>query len=78
MNNLGDLNELLFKQIRRLDNEELKGVDLEEEVKRGKAIEGISTRIIENANTVLKAEKMKDDMWNADAKLPKMLGGENE
>ena len=73
MKSLGDLNELLFRQMERLDQVSTDKEEINAEIKRSKAIEGISKNIIENANVILKAEKFKDDKWNADAKLPKLL-----
>lgn len=71
--NLGDLNQYLFKQLKRLDDEELKGEELKEEMDRSAAVAKVATTIVNNANLILQAQKFKDDKWNADAELPKML-----
>lgn len=76
-NTLGDLNNHLFMQLERLNDEDLKGEALQEEIVRAKAISDISKNIISNAAVVLNAQKMINDgnKINADAKLPKMLEG---
>jgi len=74
-NTLGDLNNHLFEQLERLNDESLKGEALEEEIKRAKAITSIATQIINNGNLVLEAKKWFDDRMDADADMPKMLEG---
>ena len=74
-NTLGDLNNHLFAQLERLDDEEMKGEKLIEEINRAKMITGVAQQIISNADLTLRAIKAKDDFINADAKMPKMLEG---
>lgn len=74
-NSLGDLNNVLFEQLERLNDESLKADDLKEEISRAKAVADISSKVISNGNLVLEAAKFNDDRWDADAKLPKMLEG---
>ncbi|MEM0953331.1 MAG: hypothetical protein AAGI24_04245 [Pseudomonadota bacterium] len=75
-NKLSDLNDHLFTQLERLNEEGLKGEKLEEEIERGKAIAGISRGIIDNAKLVLDAEKMKRE-GPGGAALPAMLSGDS-
>jgi hypothetical protein len=74
-NTLGDLNNHLFAQLERLNDEELKGDALQEEITRAKAINSVASQIIANGSLVLEAERLNDERLNADAKLPKMLEG---
>lgn len=74
-NTLGDLNNHLFAQLERLNDEDLKGEALKEEMDRAKSIGYVAKQIIDNASLVLEAQKMMDDKMNADLKLPKMLEG---
>ncbi|WP_428909433.1 hypothetical protein [Niallia sp. Krafla_26] len=76
-NTLGDLNNHLFAQLERLSDEDVKGEQLTEELERADGVSKIATRIIQNANLVLSAQKFYDDKdrLNVDAKKPKMLEG---
>ena len=71
-NTLGDLNNHLFAEIERLGDEDLKNDELKEEIERARAISNVSTKIIENANLVLQAEKFKDERLSVDP-LPEIL-----
>jgi hypothetical protein len=56
-NKLSDLNNHLFAQLERLSDEDLKGDDLQAEIKRANAISGIASDVIENAKVCLDACK---------------------
>lgn len=75
-NKLGDLNNHLFEQLERLNDEDIKGEKLIEEINRAKAINSVAAKIIDNASLVLEAKKAFDDTINANTKIPKMLEGE--
>lgn len=70
--NLIDLNDALFEQLDRLDKK-LSPEELEQEIKRANAITNIAGVIVNNANLLLKAQKVKDDSFRADTKLPAIL-----
>lgn len=74
-NTLGDLNNHLFMQLERLNDEDVKGEQLTEEIERSKAITNIAKEIIANGTLVLQAKKLQDSKMDIDDKLPKMLEG---
>lgn len=75
-NTLGDLNNHLFAQLERLNDEDIKGEALREELERAKAITGIASQIIANGTLVLKAKEFMHNAMDANAKLPRMLEGD--
>jgi len=74
-NTLNDLSDLLFEQIERLNDYDLKGEELKEELNRVNAISGVAKTIIENGNLVLKAAKFQDETRTT---LPRMIAGKEE
>ena len=75
---LQDLNMYLFEELERLnDTEELEiEENLDKEIKRSKAITTVAQTIINNANTVLEAQKFMSD--SGVQELPKMLSTTND
>ena len=65
----------LEKSLEKLSEEDLKGEELREEIIRTKAIGEIAKHIIDNANVVLQAQKLKNNAIDIDSKMPKMLEG---
>lgn len=74
-NTLNDLNNYLFAQMERLNEEDLSEEKLETEVRRTKAMVSVASAIVGNANLALQAIKTKDSLQGADLKLPEMLEG---
>lgn len=75
-NNLTDLNNHLFEQIERLNDDELQGEALKEEIKRSKAIEDVAKQIINNGRLVLDSQKFVEGRLSAD-NMPSMLDNKN-
>ena len=71
-NTLGYLNNHLFMQLERLNDEDLKGDKLTEEIERSKAVTNVAKEIIANANIVLQAKKYTTEYLS---EVPKMLEG---
>ena len=54
-NSLADLNDYLFEQIERVNDDSLTGKKLDEQLKKSKAVVEIGKTIVQNANVVLRA-----------------------
>jgi hypothetical protein len=72
-NKLDDLNNHLFEQLERMNDDELTGDRLAEEMSRSKAMTSISAQIISNAALVLAAKRAVDG--GEIEKMPLLLGG---
>ena len=77
-NTLVDLNNHLFEQLERLNDEELTDEELEKEIKRTDAMKDIATQIIANANIVLKATELNMEYSRNEVNVPQMLIGFDE
>lgn len=73
-NKLCDLNNHLFEQLERLNDEDLVGEDLEKEIQRSKAVTNVAQTIIANGALILNAKKHADEYNNA-KELPALLTG---
>lgn len=68
-NKMEDLNNLLFEQLERLNDESL---DLEQELKRAKAISDVSDKLIQSADLSFKVMKLRADM-TGNVETPEVL-----
>ena len=79
-NTLTDLNNHLFMQLERLNEEELSGEKLQEEIARARAISNLAAQIINNGSLVLRAQEFMQEyglLENGKAKkFPPMLQAE--
>lgn len=71
-NKLIDLNNHLFEALERINDENLKGESLQEEMARAKTITQIGNTIINNASLALEAKKYKDEFGRGTT-LPLMI-----
>ncbi len=60
-NKLSDLNNHLFEQLERLNDEDLTEDQLTKEIERSKAITNVANSIISNAKVVLDASKFIEE-----------------
>lgn len=74
-NSIADLNNILFEQIERLNDDECMSdtKTAKMEIARAKAIEGISEKIIENASLTFEAFKYKDRLNVPAVEMPETL-----
>jgi hypothetical protein len=73
-NTLVDLNNHLFAQLERLNDEEITGDRLKEEIGRAKAINSVAQQIIANGRLLLEAKRLSEER-EGKVELPKMLEG---
>lgn len=59
-NKITDLNNHLFAQLERLNDENLKGEDLQSEIERGKAVAAIAQQIVTAAKVTVDAAKLME------------------
>lgn len=74
-NTLKDLNNHLFEQMERLNDDSLKGSALEEEMERARAMTAVAKQIIDNGTLALNAQKFNDSRVDISKKTPEMLEG---
>jgi hypothetical protein len=72
-NKLTDLNNHLFEVIERLNDDDLQGDKLTEEIGRAKAVCDVAGQIIASGRLVLDAAKASDELPGV-AKVPLLLG----
>ena len=72
-NDLGSLNNYLFEELERLNDDEIlnKERNFEREMQRSKAVTSVAHEIINNANVVLKSQVLMNE--GKTTELPKML-----
>lgn len=72
-NKLGDLNNLLFEELERLNDDELKGDELHEEMDRAKAMGCVAEQIIANCTLMLKVRVAQQEFSGNKLALPETL-----
>lgn len=72
-NTLDDLNNHLFSEMERLNNDTLEGEALEQELHRADGITKLGAQIINNARTILSAQVAYQNNESVDSKVPRVL-----
>lgn len=73
-NTLGDLNNYLFAQLEKLNDDDLNGEALESEIRRTEAMAKISEQIIRTGELQFKAMQHMDEYgYNRGKDVPEML-----
>lgn len=75
-NTLGDLNNILFEQIDRINDDSLKGDKLNEQLKKSKAINDIANTLVQSGNLMLKNMQFREEIGEVIDATPRLL--ENE
>ena len=78
MNNLNDLNEILFNQIRKLEDDDLTDEQLDREIRKSESITKTATVILKNAELALDAQKQFDEYGTGRTVDIPLLGISNE
>lgn len=73
-NKLSDLNDHLFAQLERLNEEDLNDQQIKNEVSRAKAISGIASQVIKSAKVTIDAMKLVASGDYTVNELPEMIG----
>ena len=77
-NTLTDLNNYLFEELERLQDDSLSNEELEKEIKRSEAVQKVAKTIIENGNLALQARKHLDEYGNGEIVEMPLLGVTNK
>ena len=75
-NRLIDLNDHLFMQLERLNDDDLDTAALEKEGKRTAFLTDVADKLIRNADLLLRARIAADSTIRGDKILPKILGAD--
>ena len=73
-NKLSDLNDHMFMQLERLNDESLSGDKLKEEVTRTQAISSLAREVIAGGHLLLRAKLAAENNISGQLSLPPMLG----
>ena len=73
-NKLADLNNHLFTQLERINDEDISTEDLDKEIKRADAIAKVATQIIESSNLSLRAASLVAEYGGNLDQMVSMLG----
>ena len=74
-NTLMDLNNHLFEQMERLNDDSLTEENLIIEMQRSKSMSDVSAKIIDNAKLALDAEMYKAEYGGNAVTMPRMISG---
>lgn len=79
-NKLTDLNNHLFEQLERLNDEELAGEKLKDEINRARTLAAVSAQIIKNGRLALDAKQFEADYSyeKPTGKIPEFLESEKD
>ena len=75
--NLPGLNEMLYEQLERLNDDDLQGDELEAQLKKTKMINDVARTIVTNSNLIYKAARYADEFGNTEAER-KLLGSDRK
>lgn len=77
-NKISDLNNHLFAQLEKLNDDELKGENLSTEVERARAMSSLASQIINSTKLTLDAMKMANNGEINPIDVPNLLNEKND
>jgi hypothetical protein len=77
-NKISDLNNHLFAQLEKLNDDELKGENLSTEVERARAMSSLASQIISSTKLTLDAMKMANNGEINPVDVPNLLNENND
>ena len=72
-NKISDLSDILFEQIERINDDDLKGEKLAEQLNKARTINSLANTLIQNGNLMLSAMKFKDSIGEVQETTPTFL-----
>jgi len=72
--NLPDLNDLLFEQLERINDDDLTGEELKVQLEKSKMINDVARTIVSNSALMLKAARVADEYETGDGTGRRLLG----
>lgn len=72
-NSLADLNNILFEQLERLNDDEVMELSPDAEIERAKALSSIANQIVRSASLQLQAAKFMDESAISNKEMPAVL-----
>ena len=75
-NTINDLNNILFEQIERINDDELKGEALKDQLNKAKAINSLATTLVQNGVLMLKSMEFRDAIGEVPETTPRFLSNE--
>lgn len=77
-NKLTDLNDHLFEQLERLNDEQLKGDNLTAEINRSRAVSTVASQIINAAKVTVDAMKLIKQEGASESEMPLIFGDQKK
>lgn len=71
-NTLNDLNNILFEQIERINDDSLQGEELNEQLKKSREINNIAVTLVQSGSLLLRTMQYREEMGE-ETKSPSLL-----
>lgn len=68
-----NLGQILYEQLEKISKDDFEKEELDKEIKKSETMIKLAKPIIEIEKLALNSIELKDNMWDADYQMPKML-----